>query len=171
MDKQNKKSQKAEGKKPADEKKPEPEITKEEEYLEGWKRCQADFENYKKRQAESQKDLLKFSLEGIVLQVLPILDNFHASTDHIPEDQKDNPWVVGIMHIQKQLEDLLKNNEVEEIEAKVGDEFDPSVHEAVQKDTKETNENTKETNKIGKIIQKGYKISGKVIRPTRVVVE
>ena len=82
-------------------------VSKEEEYLNNWKRAVADFENYKKRQAESQKDLLRFSLEGIIMQILPVLDNFHASTDHIPEDQKSNAWVVGIMHIQKQLEDLL----------------------------------------------------------------
>lgn len=137
--------------------------------LNGWKRCQADFENYKKRQAESQKDLLRYSLEGIIMQILPVLDNFHASTDHIPEDQKSNAWVVGIMHIQKQLEDLLKVNEIEEIEAKIGDEFNPAIHEAVA-DANLQNK-SESTNKISKVIQKGYKIGGKVIRPTRVVVE
>ena len=164
--KKDKKNKEAEGGEPV-----ESIVSKEEEYLNKWKRAVADFENYKKRQAESQKDLLRYSLEGIIMQILPVLDNFHASTDHIPEDQKSNAWVVGIMHIQKQLEDLLKLNEIEEIEAKVGDEFDPAIHEAVQKDTKETNKDTEETNKISKVLQKGYMIGGKVIRPARVVVE
>ena len=103
-----------------------------DEYLDGWKRCQADFENYKKRQAESQKDLIRYSTQNIVLQILPVIDNFHASTDHIPEDQKTNSWVVGIMHIQKQLETVLTDNGVEEISVKVGDSFDPAMHEAIE---------------------------------------
>ena len=86
----------------------------------------------------------------------------------MPEDQKDNAWVTGITYIQKQLEDVLKNNGVKEIEVKVGDEFDPGLHEAI--DTKETKMDTKETNKIMKIAQKGYKIDGKIIRAARVVV-
>jgi molecular chaperone GrpE len=153
-------------------------VSKEEEYLNNWKRAVADFENYKKRQAESQKDLLRYSLEGIIMQILPVLDNFHASTDHIPEDQKSNAWVVGIMHIQKQLEDLLKNNEVEEIEAKIGDEFNPRLHEAIKVENKihpvksaEGGPDKPEFNRVNKVIQKGYMIGGKVIRPTRVVVE
>jgi len=146
-------------------------VSKEEEYLNNWKRAMADFENYKKRQIESQKDLLRYSLEGITMQILPVLDNFHASTDHIPEDQKDNQWVVGIMHIQKQLEDLLKNNEIEEIQTKEGDEFDPKIHEAIKNDQKGEKDEPELKNKIEKVLQKGYKIGGKVIRPTRVVVE
>ncbi|MEK7598171.1 MAG: nucleotide exchange factor GrpE, partial [Patescibacteria group bacterium] len=88
-------------------------LIKAKEYLElknsldGWKRCQADFENYKKRQAQMQKDFIRFSTESVILQLLPILDNFQASTDHVPKEQKDAPWVVGIMHIQKQLDSVL----------------------------------------------------------------
>ena len=68
--------------------------------LENWKRTQADFENYKKMQAESQKDLLKYATQNIILQIIPVLDNFQMSTAHIPEDQKDGGWVTGIMYIQ-----------------------------------------------------------------------
>lgn len=140
------------------------------ESLDGWKRCLADFENYKKQQTQSQKDFAKFANLDLIMQILPVLDNFHASTDHVPEDQKENPWVTGIMHIQKQLESVLKDNGVEEIGVKEGDEFDPVLHEAMQKDTKETNMDTKEANKISKVLSKGYKIENKVIRPARVIV-
>ncbi len=152
-------------------------LKKAKEYLEmknsvaNWQRSLADFENYKKQQAENQKEFTKFAAENIIHQILPVLDNFHASTDHIPEDQKDSPWVAGIMHIQKQLEDVLKENGVEEIKAKAGDKFDHNVHEAIQTDTKETNINTKKTNKIIKIIKKGYKIGDRIIRPVSVIVE
>lgn len=155
-------------------------IIKVKEYLElqksmdGWKRCMADFENYKKRQAEAQKDLIKYSTESIVYQILPVLDNFHSSTDHIPEDQKENPWVTGIMYIQKQLEDVLKDNGVEEIEVKEGDEFSPHKHEAIDHETQNMEHGTREsesTNKITKVLSKGYKLGDKVIRAARVVVK
>jgi molecular chaperone GrpE len=139
-----------------------------DKYLDGWKRCQADFENYKKRQAGSTMEMLKYANESLLLEIMPVLDNFHASTDHIPEDQKGNAWVIGIMHIQKQLEQILKDNGVTEIETKVGDNFDPVKHEAVA-DEKENKEEIK--NKIAKVIQRGYMMNDKVIRPARVVVE
>jgi len=146
-------------------------ISKEQEYLEGWKRCQADFENFKKRQSEQQMEMIKYANQNLILDIIPVIDNFHASTDHIPEDQKENPWVVGIMHIQKQLEKVLSDNGVSEIKTEIGDNFNPAVHEAVQADTKETNINTKETHKIKKVVLKGYKIGDKVIRAVRVIVE
>jgi len=142
------------------------------EYLDGWKRSMADFENYKKRQAESQKDLIRYSTQSIVLQILPVIDNFHASTDHIPEDQKTNPWVIGIMHIQKQLETVLADNGVEEINVKVGDNFDPAMHEAISdKECVECQEKNKFKNKIKKVILQGYRMGDKVVRPARVIVE
>jgi len=147
--------------------------------LERLKRCQADFENYKKRQAENMKDFLRYAAENIILETIPVLDNFHASTDHVPKDQKENPWVVGIMYIQKQLEKVLSDNGVEEIAVKVGDKFDPKIHEAIHNKEEESKE---QKNKIAKVVLKGYKMGparnasnsdaggGKVIRPARVVV-
>lgn len=140
-------------------------------YAENWKRCVADFENYKKRQRENAKDMIAFSNMNLVLQILPVLDNFHASTNHIPEDQKENPWVIGIMHIQKQLEKVLENNGVSEISIKIGDRFNPEIHEAISQDTKETDINTKKTNQVKKVLMKGYKMGDRVIRAGRVTVE
>jgi molecular chaperone GrpE len=144
---------------------------KENDYFDSWKRCAADFENYKKRQAENQKDLIAYSNINLILEILPVLDNFHASTDHIPEGQKKSPWAVGIMHIQKQLEKVLTDNGVAEIVIKEGDKFNPEIHEAISQDTKETNINTKKNNEIKKVLMKGYKINERVIRAARVIVE
>lgn len=140
--------------------------------LDGWKRCMADFENYKKRQIEERKDLIAFSNVNLISELIPILDNFHASTDHIPQDQKENPWVTGIMYIQKQLEKVLQDYGVLDIEVKIGDEFDPNIMEAVSS-ANITNENTNDTNenKVKKVLMKGYKINNKVIRVARVAVE
>jgi molecular chaperone GrpE len=142
---------------------------KSEEYLNNWKRAVADLENYKKDQAKLMGEFRKFATLDVIFQILPVLDNFNASLEHVPEKEKDNAWVTGITHIKKQLEDVLKNNGVEEIEVKIGDEFDPEMHEAVQ-DTKEANIDTNKTNKIAKVVQKGYKINNKIIRAAKVTV-
>lgn len=142
--------------------------------LEGWKRSLAEFENYKKRQAENQKDVIRYATENVIMQIIPVIDNFQASTAHIPEDKKEDGWVTGIMYIQKQLEDVLRENGVEEIELKVGDNFDAKYCEAVLDsccNKGECGKKEKYQNKIKKVILKGYKIGEKVIRPMRVVVE
>jgi len=139
----------------------------EGKYLESWKRCQADFENYKKRQNDNQKEIVYFANMNLIREILPVLDNFYASTGHIPEDQKNNAWVTGIMHIQRQLSQVLADNGVEEIETKIGDDFNPSIHEAIQKVTGDK----VGAGKIEKIIQKGYEINGRLIRPAKVTVK
>ncbi|MEF3692347.1 MAG: nucleotide exchange factor GrpE [Candidatus Moraniibacteriota bacterium] len=142
--------------------------------LEGWKRSLAEFENYKKMQAESQKDRIRYAAESFILQIIPVIDNFQVSTAHIPEDQKDGGWVQGIMYIQKQLEDVLRENGAEEIDLKVGDNFDTKFCEAVLDNCcskGECEKKEKYKNKIKKVILKGYKIGEKVIRPMRVTVE
>ena len=149
-------------------------------YLDGWKRCQADFENYKKRQMENRKDMIAYSNINLISEILPVLDNFHASTEYIPESQKDEPWVVGIMHIQKQLEKVLEDNNVSEIKIKIGDKFNPEIMEAIAdanlrtkcESTNEEKEKSEECkNIVKKVFMKGYKINDRVIRAARVVVE
>lgn len=144
------------------------EYRKKTDHFESWKRCAADFENYKKRQAGNMKDVIAYSNTNLILEILPVLDNFYASTDHVPEDQKKSPWVVGIMHIQKQLEKVLEDNGVSKIVVEEGDKFDPSIHEAVE--DKDANKE-KSKNIIKKILMKGYKIENRVIRAARVTVE
>lgn len=161
--KKNKKIEEDLSKKEEDSKK-----TKEEENLDGWKRCQADFDNYRKRQDERMKELGILVKEDMALQIFPVLDNFQASIEHIPEDQQKSAWVEGMLHIQRQMEDVLKNNGIEEIEAKIGDEFNPEIHEAVENHQEKEKE---EKHKIKKIISKGYKIGDKIIRAARVIVE
>lgn len=146
------------------------------EYLDGWKRCQAEFENYKKRQQESQKELGGYLIEKLVLDVIPVLDNFRAATLHVPPEQKESPWVVGIQYIEKQLETVLTDNGMQTIEAKEGDAFDPTIHEAIDSEQSTTNsqqegETEEKPHIIVKVIQKGYRLGDKVIRAARVVVK
>lgn len=167
-------------------KKAEKKESKEEEYLLGWKRCMADFENYKKRQQESAKNIGGYIREDLILQIIPVIDNFHSATEHIPEEQKNVPWVVGIMYIQKQLEDILRENGVTEMNVEIGNEFDPNLHEAVASNpayaeasagkqetvnSEQEKEGKENTNKITRVVLKGYKLNEKVIRAARVIVE
>ena len=155
------------------------------EAMNGWKRCVADFDNFKKRQAEERKDFIQFATTDLIAQILPVVDNFHASTDHIPQDHKKDPWVIGIMHIQTQLEKVLMENGISAMAVKVGDTFNPERMEAVEetannkqqtndgveKKEKEKSDRDEKEQKVKRVIQRGYQIKERVIRPTRVVVE
>lgn len=147
------------------------------EYLDGWKRCQAEFENYKKRQQESQKELGGYLIEKLVLDVIPVLDNFRAATMHVPPEQQESPWVVGIQYIEKQLETVLTDNGMQTIEAQEGDSFDPTIHEAIdsQQPADDDKQGTEEAGSghqsIAKVVQKGYRLGDKVIRAARVIVK
>ena len=137
------------------------------ESVERLHRCLADFDNYKKRQVEQQKEFTKYASEGVISDMLPVLDNFHAATDHIPDGEADNPWVTGIMFIQQQMEKVFEEHDVTKIEVSVGDEFNPNIMEAV----KNNDEKLDEYATVEKIAQPGYKIGEKVLRPARVVLK
>ena len=138
------------------------------ESVERLHRCLADFDNYKKRQAQNQKEFTKYATEGVISDMLPVLDNFHAATEHIPEGEENNPWVTGIMFIQQQMDKVFEEHNVVKIEVKVGDEFDPGIMEAIKDDK---NEELNENAKVKKVAQPGYMIGDKVLRPARVVLE
>jgi len=129
-------------------------------HLDSWKRCQADFENFKKDQAKHQEEFRKYAKMDVIEQILPVVDNFEASLAHVPEAKKDSGWVVGLTHIQRQIEDILRNNDVEEIGVKAGDKFDPEIHEAV----------AGKGEKVKQVLQKGYKLNGRILRAARVEV-
>lgn len=139
-----------------------------QESLNSWKRCLADFDNYKKRQVENQKEFTQYAAEGVITDMLPILDNFHAATEHIPAGETDNPWVTGIMFIQQQMEKVFEESGVTKIDIKIGDEFDPHTMETVKGDN---NDALSDDAKVEKIVQPGYMIGQKVLRPVRVVLK
>lgn len=141
---------------------------KAEEYLADLQRLQADFENYKKRQAAESKEFSAHLAKSIVSDLVPVLDNLHAAAEHVPEDLKTSPWVTGITYIEKQFEDALKNYGVTAIEAKVGDTFNPMEQEIVSAE-EGSEANTEHT--VTKVFQKGYKLGDRVLKPARVSVK
>lgn len=132
---------------------------KVQENLDGWKRERADFINYKKGQEQVMGEFVKFANESLILQILPILDNFNLALKHLPEDLKENEWVKGVLHIKTQMEDILKNQGLEEIKA-VGEKIDLEVHEVVGGDN--------DGEIIAEEAQKGYRLHGKVVRAAKV---
>ncbi len=140
---------------------------KSAEYLAGWQRSQADFVNFKKREEEDKKEFVQFANERLILEILEILDSFdRAFIDEEKWKILDNNIKEGIELIHKQLLKILKKNGVEE-SGFLDEEFDPSKHMAVQ--VIETNDK-KQDNKILEIMQKGYSLNDKVIRPAKVKV-
>lgn len=155
---------------------------KAEEYLGDWKRTQAEFENYKKRQASQQKELAGHLIEKLVQGIIPVLDNFRQATEHVPEKEKGSPWVTGIQYIEKQLESVLLDNGIEPIAVEVGDRFDPSIHEAIgqtarikphshgEQSREVAFEKEEQLNVVTQVLHKGYKFGTRVVRPARVIV-
>ena len=134
-----------------------------EEYLYGWKRALADYENFKKQSEKEKQEFIKFANLNLIINLIPVYNNFKLALEHSTGDE----WAKGIEYIKKQFEQVLKQNGVEEILPKIGDEFDINLHEAIKE--KEIDE-LKDKNKIKKIISCGYKLNGKVIVPAKVIV-
>ncbi len=136
-----------------------------EEYLAGWKRAKADLINYKKRQEEVVQEFIKFANQDLILELLPMLDNFRLAAQHLPKELENSEWVKGVFQIKNQLENLLKTRGIEEIKS-VGEKFNPELHESVE----EVESSDKKEGMIVEEVQKGYKLNGKVIRAARVKV-
>ena len=126
-------------------------------------RLAADFENYRKRQAQEREALIKYGTESALTNLLDVLDNFdrgEKSLENIDDVEKVKE---SFNLIHKQVFDSLAKLGLEEIKA-IGEEFDPNFHEAVmQTPTDEHPEHT-----VIAELQKGYKVGDKVLRPTMV---
>lgn len=135
------------------------------QYLQGWQRARAEFLNYKKEEAQRMKEILDYAKEPLILEILPILDNFELAEKTLKEESKKSPEIQGFLLIKKQFQEFLKKQGVEEIES-LHKKFDPLCHEVVEEvDTDEF-----ETGTVVEEIQKGYKINNRVLRPAKVKV-
>ena len=137
---------------------------KPEKYLDGWKRCLADFDNYKKQQSKTFEDLRTYATEDLIREIIPILDSFDLALKSVPGGGVNKGWKQGIVYIKGQLEDVLKIRGLEKIRVK-GEKFNPELHEAI-----ENVESDKESGTVLEEVQRGYKIGEKIIRPARVKV-
>ena len=144
----------------------EAETVEESESGDPWEtkymRLMADFQNYKKRTAKEVSDIRSSATEKVMTKALDVLDNFERAFDQGSTDEK---FAEGVENIFNQLIKVLEDSGLKEMEV-LGEDFDPNFHNAaVMEDTDEY-----ESGKICGIIQKGYSLNGKVIRPPMVKV-
>ena len=147
-----------ENSKPESQDKEEPAEDADTRYL----RLMADFQNYKKRVEKEKKDLYSYANEKLVTEQLEVLDNFERALE---QETADENFKKGMEMIFKQLSNVLEKSGLAEIAA-LGEDFDPNIHNAVM--TEETEEY--ESGKVSGVMQKGYTLNGKVIRPSMVKV-
>lgn len=134
--------------------------SKTSEYWDSWMRSQAEFQNYRKR-IERDNELMYASMKGdIVKKVLPILDDLQRA---LQNRSADDPWANGIELVARKFQTILENEGVKKIEA-VGVEFDPNFHEAI---SHEPADGVQSGHVIG-VVQNGYMIGERVIRPAMV---
>lgn len=130
-------------------------------------RSRADYVNLKRELDEVRDTTKKKTTEKVLSDFLPVLDSFDMAMGNTAAwEAVDKNWRVGVEYIYSQLKTTLENNNVEAID-KAGVDFDPNLHEPIE--TKETDDASLD-HKIEKIIQKGYKMGDRVIRPARVIV-
>ena len=133
-----------------------------QEYLDGWQRARAEIINLKKQHEEEKKLFTSIGKEKMLLDIIPILDNFEAAFSSESWEKVDQNWRIGIEYIYKQFLEVLKNNGIEEFGSEK-DEVDFKKYEVL-----EEVESDLDKGRIVKIIQKGYKIGEKVVRPAKV---
>ena len=125
-------------------------------------RLQADFQNFKKRSDREKEQSVNYGIEKVVKDLLPILDNFQRAVKTC--ENTESSFFQGIEMIQMQLLELLSSNSILEIAA-AGEKFDPNQHHAVSVLESELGSET-----VVEVLQKGYKLNDKVIRPAMVIV-
>lgn len=135
-------------------------LAEKQKYLEGWQRIQADFINYRRRQEEEIGQWQKMFGEGLIRDILPVLDSLDAALSVSPDDE-------GLKTLDNQLKSTLKKHGLEEIKT-IGEKFNPEFHEVVEC---EEGDSGQKDEIITEEIQKGYLLNGKVIRVAKVKIK
>ena len=135
---------------------------KAQSYLANWQRAAADFQNYKRRVDQEREELGRLASASLIINLLPLVDDLERALQNVDTRLAGLTWVDGIRLIHRKFQALLEMNGVTEIEAD-GQTFDPTVHEAVMF-------GEGEDGKVISVVQKGYKLGGRVLRPAMVVV-
>ena len=127
-----------------------------------YQRLMADFQNYKRRTEKEKNDIYAYANEKLILGLLEVIDNFERA---VLSETADEKYAEGMEMIFKQLKGVLEKSGLEEIKA-LGEGFDPNFHNAVM-----TEDNDQfESGSVTEVLQKGYTLNGKVIRPSMVKV-
>jgi len=133
-----------------------------DEYLNDLKRVAAEFENYRKRAARDQESLVARAHERLVKELLPVLDDLERALA-AAEDHEEATLEEGVRLVHRELAAALAHEGLAEIET--NGHFDPHVHEALL-----SQPSSEEEGSVIEVVQKGYRLGDRVLRPARVVV-
>jgi molecular chaperone GrpE len=134
------------------------------QYLEGWKRARADYENLHRRQSEVQQRARNEGTRDAFLSFIHILDYFDAALTSLPADLAAHPWAEGVRNIEKACAEALKTEGIAVITER-NVPFDPTRHEAVAHVPGDAPAGT-----VTEVLSKGYERLGSVLRPAKVAV-
>ena len=138
------------------------EIEKAQTFKANWQRAAADMQNLKRRMEQERSEVGRLANASLVINLLPLMDDLERALREVDVKLAGLTWIDGIRLIHRKFEAVLQNAGVSEIEAD-GQQFDPNVHEAIS-------EAEGEEGRIVSVVQKGYKLGDRVIRPAMVVV-
>ena len=128
-------------------------------------RTRADFENYRKRTEQEKEHARSVGKSQAILKLLPVIDNIERAIGHMPDHLQEDKWAQGVVSLVKNLEKSLELLDLHRIDAKPGTPFNPELHEAIQMDDAEGDEEV-----ISEELQPGYKLGNDVIRHSMVKV-
>jgi molecular chaperone GrpE len=134
------------------------------EYKDQWLRATADYKNFKRRADAERSELIRSAGAGLLLKLLPVVDDFDRAIANIPPEVAETPWWGGTQLIAQKLRTLLESEGVKFIEAQ-GQDFDPNLHEAVLYE-----DAPGQDGKVVAELQRGYKLHERVLRPAMVKV-
>ncbi|HEY8491141.1 MAG TPA: nucleotide exchange factor GrpE [Dehalococcoidia bacterium] len=135
---------------------------KAEQYLANWQRAAADFQNYKRRTEQEREEMARLANASLIINILPILDDLERALSSVDVKLAGLTWIDGIRLIYRKFQMVLEAAGLHEIKAE-GERFDPNLHEAVM-------EAEGEEGQVLRVVQKGYKLGDRVLRPAMVIV-
>ncbi len=128
-------------------------------------RARADLDNFRKRALREKEEAIRYANNGLLERLLPVIDNFELGIDAAKSAADTASILQGMSMVHKQLQDFLKNNGLEEVQAE-GEAFDPNKHDAV---AQEFSADVPEGHVVRQV-RKGYKIKDRLVRASSVVV-
>ncbi|MFA8439601.1 nucleotide exchange factor GrpE [Pueribacillus sp. YX66] len=136
-----------------------------EELKSRYLRVQADFDNFRKRTKTEREATAKYRSQSLAEQLLPVLDNFERALVVEATNEESKSILTGVEMVYRQFTEALQQEGIEEIEA-LGEPFDPHKHQAVMQEKSEEHD----SGIVIEVLQKGYKLKDRVIRPSMVKV-
>lgn len=128
-------------------------------------RALADLDNARKRLDREREEMIRYSTEKVLNDIIPALDNLDLALQHAPTEGPSKGFVDGVQMTKKLMIDALKRHGLEEV-GEAGQEFDPTLHEAVGT----TNTPEIPSNHVSALLSKGYSLNGRLLRPAKVMV-